>query len=54
MKNLRLKLNFKKIVNELNLKAKVMNIDANLVKIDVNYITCRVFKKITLHIEYFT
>ena len=36
----------KKIVNELNLKAKVMNIDVNLVKIDVNYITCRAFKKL--------
>ncbi len=36
----------KKMVNELNLKAKVMNIDVNLVKIDVNYITCRAFKKL--------
>ena len=36
----------KKIVNELNLKAKVINIDVNLVKIDVNYITCRAFKKL--------
>ena len=35
------------IVKGLNLKAKVMNFDVNSVKIDVNYITCRAFKKLS-------